>query len=130
MTHFSRRESIKKLGLLSGMTYLTPYALSACVEPKNSEKKLGVALVGLGYYSTDLLAPALQMTEHCYLARIVTGTPAKEKIWMDKYGIPEKNVYNYENFDSIKDNPDIDVVYVVLPPSMHREYVERAAAAK
>ncbi|MCR9084983.1 MAG: Gfo/Idh/MocA family oxidoreductase, partial [Cyclobacteriaceae bacterium] len=130
MTHFSRRESIKKLGLLSSMTYLTPYAFSACAEPKNSEKKLGVALVGLGYYSTDLLAPALQMTKHCYLAGIVTGTPEKEKIWMDKYGIPKENVYNYENFDSIKDNPAIDVVYVVLPPSMHREYVERAAAAK
>ncbi|WP_288373785.1 Gfo/Idh/MocA family oxidoreductase [uncultured Algoriphagus sp.] len=130
MTHFSRRESIKKLGLLSGMTYLTPYALSACDEPKNSEKKLGVALVGLGYYSTDLLAPALEITKHCYLAGIVTGTPEKEKIWMDKYGIPKENVYNYENFDSIKDNPDIDVIYVVLPPSMHREYVERAAAAK
>lgn len=91
--------------------------------------RLGVALVGLGYYSTDLLAPALQQTKNCYLAGIVTGTPAKAEQWTKKYSIPEKNVYNYQNFDQIANNPDIDVVYVVLPPSMHREYVVRAANA-
>ncbi|MCC9138269.1 Gfo/Idh/MocA family protein, partial [Pontibacter silvestris] len=47
-----------------------------------------------------------------------------------KYNIPEKNIYNYENFDQIADNPDIDIVYVVLPNSMHAEYTIRAAKAK
>lgn len=93
------------------------------------QKRVGVALVGLGYYSTDLLAPALQETKTAYLAGIVTGTPAKEKIWMEKYGIPERNVYNYENFDQIADNTDIEIVYVVLPNSMHKEYTIRAAKA-
>lgn len=88
-----------------------------------------MALVGLGYYSTDLLAPALQQTKHCYLAGIVTGTPAKAERWKQKYNIPDKNIYNYSNFDEIANNKDIDVVYVVLPPSMHREYVVRAAKA-
>ncbi|RYY12673.1 MAG: Gfo/Idh/MocA family oxidoreductase [Chitinophagaceae bacterium] len=91
--------------------------------------KLGVALVGLGYYSTDLLAPALQQTKNCYLAGIVTGTPSKAETWKKKFNIPDKNIYNYDNFDSIANNPDIDVIYVVLPPSMHKEYVIRAAAA-
>jgi glucose-fructose oxidoreductase len=95
----------------------------------DKSKKLGVALVGLGYYSTDLLAPALQLTEHCYLAGIVTGTPSKIEKWQQKYDIPDKNVYNYENFDTIANNPSIDVVYVVLPPSMHAEYSIRAANA-
>jgi glucose-fructose oxidoreductase len=93
------------------------------------KEKLGIALVGLGYYSTDLLAPALQQTQHCYLAGIVTGTPAKIPVWQRKYEIPDKNVYNYENFDRIADNPDIDIVYVVLPPVMHAEYCIRAAKA-
>ncbi|MFN3758930.1 MAG: Gfo/Idh/MocA family protein [Algoriphagus aquaeductus] len=125
----SRRDTLKTIGLASGLGLVSPMSLLACSESVKKEK-LGVALVGLGYYSTDLLAPALQITKHCYLAGIVTGTPAKAETWKAKYKIPEKNIYNYENFDSIKDNPDIDVVYVVLPPSMHREYVERAAAAK
>ena len=125
----SRRETLKTLGLASGLSFISPKSLLAFGGTLRKEK-LGVALVGLGYYSTDLLAPALQLTEHCYLAGIVTGTPAKAEAWKEKYNIPEKNIYNYDNFDTIKDNPDIDVVYVVLPPSMHREYVERAAAAK
>ncbi|HTE34659.1 MAG TPA: Gfo/Idh/MocA family oxidoreductase [Chryseolinea sp.] len=93
------------------------------------KQKLGVALVGLGYYSTDLLAPALQLTKNCYLAGIVSGTPSKIETWKQQYGIPDKNTYNYENFDSVANNPAIDVIYVVLPPSMHAEYTIRAAKA-
>ena len=92
-------------------------------------RKLGVALVGLGSYSKNQLAPALQLTQNCRLAGIVTGTPAKATEWMQKYNIPKENVYDYKNFDRIADNKDIDVVYVVLPNSMHEEYVIRAAQA-
>lgn len=93
------------------------------------KEKLGVALVGLGYYSTDLLAPALQLTKHCYLAGIVTGSPRKIPVWQRQYGIPDRNVYDYGNFDTMADNPEIDIVYVVLPNSMHSEYCIRAANA-
>lgn len=91
--------------------------------------KMGIALVGLGTYSTDELAPALEKTAHCYLAGIVTGSSEKAARWKDKYGIPEANSYNYERFDEIRDNPDIDIVYVVLPNALHAEYVVRAARA-
>ena len=94
-----------------------------------SQNKLGVALVGLGNYATGQLAPALQETQHCHLAGIVTGTPAKAASWKAKYGIPEGSIYDYESFDRIADNPDIHIVYVVLPNSMHAEYVVRAARA-
>ncbi len=131
----SRRKFLYNLGLTSlGLPLLSAY--SECSnEPSNKTKmgnkkgKLGIALVGLGSYSGGQLAPALQQTEHCYLAGIVTGTPSKIETWQTKYDIPAKNVYNYENFDSIKDNPDIDIIYVVLPNSMHAEYTIRAAAA-
>jgi predicted dehydrogenase len=99
------------------------------IDKNNKAGKLGIALVGLGGYAGGQLAPALQQTEHCYLAGIVTGTPSKIPVWKEKYGIPDKNVYNYDNYDSIKDNPDIDIIYVVLPNSMHAEYTIRAAQA-
>jgi predicted dehydrogenase len=92
-------------------------------------KKLGIALVGLGGYAGGQLAPALQETEHCYLAGIVTGTPQKAIDWKAKYNIPDTNIYNYEKFDEIVHNKDIDIVYVVLPNAMHAEYVIRAAKA-
>jgi len=102
--------------------------LFAGIAPQK-KTKLGIALVGLGYYSTDLLAPALQLTQHCYLAGIVTGTPPKAEKWKQQYAIPDKNIYNYQNFDQLANNPDIDVVYIVLPPSMHAAYSIRAAQA-
>ena len=101
----------------------------ASIKSSKPEGKLGVALVGLGSYSAGQLAPALLQTQYCYLAGIVTGTPAKEQQWAQKYNIPQTSIYNYQNFDSILTNKDIDIVYVVLPNSMHAEYTIRAAQA-
>ncbi len=123
--HTDRRQFLKNLSLGAGALFL-PHIL--CSSPRQ-KRGLGIALVGLGYYSTDLLAPALQQTKHCHLAGIVTGSPWKIPVWQEKYGIPDKNVYNYENYDSIANNPDIDIIYVVLPTSMHSEYSVRGAQA-
>ncbi len=130
MEKVNRRSFTKTLSKGIGATALIgnlPLA-HTMVNPQNN-KKLGIALVGLGGYSTYQLAPALLDTEHCYLAGIVTGTPAKENVWAKKYHIPQKNIYNYSNFDAIKENGDIDVVYVVLPNAMHSEFSIRAAEA-
>ena len=116
-------------GLASGFLLPTLPSLYACNPGGASQKKLGVALVGLGSYSTYQLAPALQQTEHCYLAGIVTGTPAKEEKWMDQYGIEREHVYSYETFDQVASDDAIDIVYVVLPNSMHAEFSIRAAKA-
>src|SRR5688500_16922046 len=77
-------------------------------------KKLGIALVGLGKYSSGQLAPALQETRNCYLAGIVTGTESKIPEWKIKYNIPDDNIYNYENFDQVSQNKNIDILYIVL----------------
>lgn len=124
MNQLSRRAVIKSLALTGAGALISPKLIWS--QGLRRKDKLGVALVGLGYYSTDLLAPALQQTKHCYLAGIVTGTPAKAELWKKKYNIPDKNIYNYQNFHNIANNDGIDVVYVVLPPSMHEEYVIKA----
>lgn len=130
MDKVSRRSFAKTLSKGIGAAALaTNLPLARAMGSSQETKKLGVALVGLGGYSTYQLAPALLDTKHCYLAGIVTGTPAKEKAWASKYNIPKGNIYNYSNFDAIKDNDEIDVVYVVLPNSMHVEFSVRAAKA-
>ncbi len=122
-----RRPFIQKAALGSlALSSLPMFHISA---RKKQKDKLGFALVGLGSYAGGQLAPALQQTENCYLAGIVTGTPEKEGEWAEKYNIPQKNIYNYDNFDEIADNDDIDVVYVVLPNNMHAEYTIRALEA-
>ncbi|MFM2243922.1 MAG: hypothetical protein RLZ97_2778 [Verrucomicrobiota bacterium] len=92
-------------------------------------RTLGVALLGLGDYSTNWLAPALLKTKHVKLRGIVTGSPEKIPVWQEKYQIPDGNVYNYENFDEIASNKEIDIVYVVTPTGLHAEYAIRAAKA-
>ena len=102
------------------------HGYTTLVSPK---RKLGIALVGLGGYSNGQLAPALQHTKNCYLAGIVTGTPTKAVDWSNRYNIPQKNIYNYHNFDEIARNPNIDIVYVVLPVFLHKEFTIKAANA-
>lgn len=127
----SRRSALLKLSLGAGALSLgtLPHYGFSTDKQQTTPKKLGIALVGLGNYSTKQLAPALQETRFCRLAGIVTGSPEKAKVWAEKYTIPQKNIYNYNNFDTIKNNPDIDIVYVVLPNAMHAEYTIRAAQA-
>lgn len=60
---------------------------------------------------------------------MVTGTKEKETIWKQNYQLPDNCIYNYENFDTIAANDAVDIVYVVLPNSMHADFCIRAAKA-
>lgn len=121
----SRRNSLKIISTAVGGLLVAPGMASGYSAPKKS----GIALVGLGNYAPSQLAPALLEAQNCYLAGIVTGIPEKARSWSEKYNIPAKNIYNYQTFDQIRNNPDIDIVYVVLPNFMHAEYSIRAAQA-
>jgi predicted dehydrogenase len=91
--------------------------------------KLGVALVGLGEYSTGQLGPALKETQHCYLAAVVSDEEEKRKQWQAEYNLNDTGLYGYEDFDEIRYNKDVDIVYIVLPNAMHAEFAIRAAEA-
>jgi len=130
----SRREFLRQLSVggaavAAGIGFPGHLLADSSSPPINADKKLGVALLGLGRYSTGQLGPALRVTKHCNLAGVVTGHPEKAAQWAKDYSLPEKNLYNYKNFDRIADNPDIDIVYVVTPPALHPEFVIRAAKA-
>src|SRR5262245_47390396 len=104
-------------------------AVRAQQPSEQKSKTVGFALVGIGSLTMGQLLPAFA---DCRVARpvaLVSGHPEKAKQQAARYGVDPKNIYNYENFDSIKDNPAVDVVYVVLPNGMHAEYTIRAAQA-
>jgi len=117
-----RRKFIKDIAVTAGTSMILSSSSWANIILPQKPKKLGVALVGLGYYSKDLLAPALLQTSHCKLMGIVTGSPQKIPNWQRRYGIGDKNVYNYENMSEIANNDAIDVIYIVLPTGLHSEY--------
>lgn len=118
----NRRSFVKKVAI--GAMAVPLVGIGRTLE----DKKLRVALVGLGRYA-NYLAEGIAVSKFCSVAGIVTGSPSKIPIWRSKYAIPESNVYTYENFDSIANNRDIDVVYVVLPNAMHKDFAIRAARA-
>jgi len=76
-SYTSRRDFLRhlSLGTAALATGINIRALEALGE--NKGRKLGVALLGLGRYSTNELGPALRQTKLCYLAALVTGHPEK-----------------------------------------------------
>ena len=93
------------------------------------ERPLGYAIVGLGGYGLGVIIPQFANCAHSRLAAVVSGDPAKAHRVAAEHGLPERSIYSYESFDRIRDNPDVDIVYVCLPNSMHAEFVIRAARA-
>ena len=130
MKNFSRRSFLHKIGIGAGAVSLVASQSSFTnFASKNQEgKRLNIALCGLGRYA-GYLADSFKDTQYCHLAGIVTGTPSKAEDWSKRYDIPAENIYNYQNFDKIISNKSIDLVYVVLPNSMHKDFVIRAAKA-
>ena len=89
---------------------------------------LKVAIMGLGSYG-NRVAKAMVDCKRAKLVGVISGTPSKIADWRSTYDLPEKNCYNYDNYDKIKDNPDIDAVYVITPNGLHKEHTLAVAKA-
>lgn len=111
--------------MASGLA-LSPSRLLAKAQ---SGRRLGIALAGLGRYSTGQLGPALKLTQDCRLAGVVTGSMEKGRQWARRHGFPETHIYNYGAMARMAENPDIDIVYVVTPNGLHAEHAIAAAKA-
>jgi glucose-fructose oxidoreductase len=97
--------------------------------PEVPGKKLGWAIVGLGHLAVNQILPAITRCSQSRVTALVSGRPEKARRLAQVYGVDPKNLYDYDNYDTMARNPAIDVVYVVLPNSMHAEYTIRALKA-
>src|SRR5215831_6685895 len=97
--------------------------------PDPPGKKLGWAIVGLGSLSINQILPAFAKCEKSKVVAFVSGHPDKANKLALRYGVNPKNIYNYQNYDTIRDNPEVDVIYIVLPNGMHAEYTIRGHQA-
>jgi predicted dehydrogenase len=104
-------------------------AQQGLVVPEPPGKKMGWAIVGLGNLAIYQILPAFSKCEKSKPVAFVSGHSEKANKLALRYGIAPKNIYNYQNYDSIKDNPEVDIIYVVLPNSMHAEYTIRGFQA-
>jgi predicted dehydrogenase len=130
----SRRNFLKKAGSgaavagLSSSVATSSFAQQLRV-PDPPGKKLGWAIVGLGRLSINQILPAFAKCESSKVVAFVTGSREKGEKLSARYGVNPKNIYSYQNYEALRDNPEVDVVYIVLPNSMHAEYTIRAAKA-
>jgi predicted dehydrogenase len=60
---------------------------------------------------------------------LVSGDRDKGSKIAAQYAIAASAIYDYANFDQLARNPEVKVIYVVLPNGMHEEYVTRGAKA-
>ena len=104
-------------------------AQAELVVPDPPGKKMGWAVVGLGSLAINQILPAFAKCEKSKVVALVSGHPDKANKLALRYGVNPKSIYNYENYDSIKDNPDVDIIYIVLPNGMHAEYTVRGHQA-
>jgi predicted dehydrogenase len=109
---------------------------SAVIDPTAAQqvpdppgKKLGWAIVGLGSLAINQILPAFAKAEKSKVVALVSGHPDKANKLALRYNVNPKNIYNYQNYDTLKDNPEVDIIYIVLPNSMHAEYTIRGAQA-
>lgn len=133
VTELTRRGFMKKAGqglIAAGVAenLLTPASAQLHV-PDPPGNKLGWAIVGLGSLSIYEILPAFAKCEKSKVVAFVSGHPDKANKLALRYGVNPKNIYNYQNYDSIKDNPGVDVIYIVLPNGMHAEYTIRGLQA-
>jgi glucose-fructose oxidoreductase len=130
---FSRRRFLETSGAALAAASLAQFGARSLLaaEDRSGEATtpLGFAFVGLGGFALNQLLPGILRCKFCKPVALVSGHSDKAAAVAGQYGIEPGNIYSYENFDSIKNNPRIDVVYVVLPNGMHAEYTVRAFAA-
>ena len=111
--------------------------LGAPTDPKGAEpfnpdapdRRVGYALVGLGHLTLNEILPAFGKCKHAKVVALVSGDAEKMAKVAQQYGIKPSNCYSYQTYDQLRDNPEVEVIYLVLPNAMHHEFTLRGAQA-
>lgn len=128
----TRRRFLKQVGQgLVGANVVTSFVSPTPGQevPEPPGKKLGWAIVGLGRLAINQILPAFAKCEKSRVVAFVSGHSEKANKLALRYAVNPKYIYNYENYDTIRNNPDVDIIYICLPNGMHAEYTIRGARA-
>lgn len=97
--------------------------------PVKAPKQAGWAIVGLGELALNEVMPAFAECELSKPVALVSGHPDKARKVADYYGIEQDAIYNYDNYDKLAEDKRVDIIYIILPNSMHAEYTIRGLKA-
>ncbi len=94
-----------------------------------SSKRVGYAVVGLGFISETSVLPAFRHSKKCKLVALVSHDPKRAKHLGKKFGVDAKDCFGFENYDQCLNHPEVDAVFVASINGEHAEQTVRAAAA-
>ena len=97
--------------------------------PLPPAERVGFAVVGLGRLALEEILPAFGEAKQAKLVALVSGTPDKAKLVASQYGVEPQSIYGYADFEALKANAAVQVVYVVTPNGLHKDYVIGALGA-
>lgn len=97
--------------------------------PLPPDQRVGYALVGLGHLTLDELLPAFGQCKKSKVTALVSGSPEKMRKIAEQYGVKPESCYSYADYDKLRDNKDVQAIYIVLPNGQHAEYTIRGAQA-
>jgi predicted dehydrogenase len=93
------------------------------------QQKLGIAILGLGEYSTERIIPALHQSSYCGLTAVICGKDHDKKQVAEQYNISEEQVFHYDEMEAICKDDTVNLVYIAVPNTLHYKYATKAAAA-
>ncbi|WP_420150852.1 Gfo/Idh/MocA family protein [Spirosoma sp.] len=97
--------------------------------PMPEDQRVGYALVGLGHLTLNQILPAFGTCKKSKVVALVSGSSEKMQKVAEQYGIKKESCYSYADYDKLKDNKEVQAIYIVLPNGMHAEYTIRGAQA-
>lgn len=97
--------------------------------PLPKDERVGYAIVGLGHLTLNQILPAFGSCKKSKVVALVSGSSEKMQKVAEQYGVKKESCYSYADYNKLKDNKDVQAIYIVLPNGMHAEYTIRGAQA-
>ena len=119
------RREFSRLGALGLAAQMLP---NKPAQAQSGGRKIGYCVIGIGRIADHFLQGVLE-SSNSKITGFVSGHRDKAERFAAQYGVPKSSIYSYEDMDRMRDNKEIDAVYVALPNSMHAEYTIRSAKA-
>lgn len=88
-------------------------------------RKLKIGILGCGAIAEKKIIPALNKHDHFIISSIASRCPDKLLKWA-----AELECNTYLDYDEMVSAPDIDAIYISLPPGLHFEWAKKAIEEK
>lgn len=82
-------------------------------------------IIGCGNVTEVKSGPALQNAKNSALVAVMRRTGALARDYAQRHGVPKW----YDDADALIQDDEVDAVYIATPPSSHKDYTLRVAAA-